>query len=130
MTPLSSGVLGKVGEHSGREQRVSGESEWFAERELEFRESDSAPPRKVFARIGVPEEVETDYWRCATLIEGAPTMGTVFHAYGIDSIQALQLALQALAVRLQAVGRTGVLTWLDTTDLGFSASGSAGETVA
>lgn len=100
---------------------LSGEARWVAERELEFREGESEAPRRVVARVGVPEQVEQDYWRCATLIEGAPIMGDVFHAFGEDSLQALQLALQALAIRLDAVGRAGVLTWLESTDLGFGA---------
>jgi hypothetical protein len=97
---------------------VSQEPRWVAERELEFRESDSAPPRKVFARIGIPEP-EEDFWRCATLIDGTPMEGEVFHAYGEDSLQALLLAVQALAIRLKALGRTGTLTWFENTDLGL-----------
>jgi len=73
----------------------------------------------VFARVGVPER-EGDDWRCATVIDGAPTENEVFHAYGEDSLQALQLALYALAVRLNALKKTGVLTWLGSTDLGIS----------
>ena len=97
---------------------MSQEPRWVAERELEFRESDSAPPRKVFARIGIPEP-EEDFWRCATLIDGTPMEGEVFHAYGEDSLQALLLAVQALAIRLKALGRTGTLTWFENTDLGL-----------
>lgn len=95
------------------------ETHWIAEREFELREEEPGEPRKVFARIGAPEQVE-DFWRCATLIEGAPVMSDEFHAFGEDSLQALQLALQGLAARLSAVGRAGVLTWLGDRDLGFN----------
>lgn len=97
---------------------MSVESRWFAERELEFRQTDSAPPQKVFARVGMPEP-EEDFWKCATLIEGAPTERDVFHAYGEDSLQALLLAIQALSIRLKALSHTGTLTWFGSPDLGL-----------
>ncbi|HEX8906354.1 MAG TPA: hypothetical protein VF771_16010 [Longimicrobiaceae bacterium] len=70
------------------------------------------------ARIGIPEP-EEDYWRCATSIDGAPTERDVFHAYGADSLQALVLAVQALTARLNALRRTGSLTWFGSTDSGL-----------
>lgn len=97
---------------------MTDEIRWAAERELEFRENDAVPSQKVFARIGMPE-AEEDFWRCATLIKGPPTEGGVFHAYGEDSLQALLLAVPALAIRLKALGRTGTLTWFESTDLGL-----------
>jgi hypothetical protein len=97
---------------------VADETRWVAERELEFRENDAAQSQKVVVRIGIPEP-EEDFWRCATLIDGAPTEGEVFHAYGEDSLQALLLGIQALAIRVKALGQTGKLTWFDGTDLGL-----------
>jgi hypothetical protein len=94
------------------------DSRWIAERELEFTENGSSVARTLVARIGTPEPDEGS-WRCATLIEGAPTMNEVFHAYGEDSMQALLLAMQALAIRLQVVARTGTLTWFGGEDLGL-----------
>jgi hypothetical protein len=81
-----------------------------AERELEFQGRDSGESRKVVVRIGVPEHDGTR-WRCPTQLVGAPQLGDVFFAYGEDSLQALQLALDAIAIRLRALGNGGVLTW-------------------
>lgn len=91
---------------------------WIAERVYEFREGGSAVPRTITARIAVPEPDEGS-WRCATLIEGEPSMSDVFYAYGEDSMQALYLGMQGLAVRLKAVGGGGKLTWFGLDDLGL-----------
>jgi hypothetical protein len=99
-------------------EHMTSDPRWIAERELEFTENGSSVARTIIARIGSPQPDEGS-WRCATLIEGAPTKNEIFHAYGEDSMQALLLAMQALAIRLQVVGRAGTLTWLGDDDLGL-----------
>ena len=88
-----------------------------AERELEYGERDSGVSRKVVVRVGVPEPDGT-HWRCATQLAGAPQLGEVFFAHGEDSLQALQLALDAIAIRLKALGKGGVLTWGGELEIG------------
>ena len=88
-----------------------------AERELEYRDSSSGASGKVVVRIGVPEPDGT-HWRCATQLSGAPRLGEVFFAHGEDSLQALQLALDAIAIQLKALGKGGVLTWDGESEIG------------
>ena len=94
------------------------ETRWAAERELEFMKATPCRRRR-YLHGSAYQSLEEDVWRCATLIDGAPTEGDVFHAYGEDSLQALLLAVQALAIRLKALGRTGTLTWFESSDLGL-----------
>jgi len=89
---------------------VSDDFRVCAERELEYQPGDSGESRKVIVRIGVPEQDGT-HWRCATQLVGAPQLGDVFFAHGEDYLQALQLALDAVAIRVKALGNGGVLTW-------------------
>jgi hypothetical protein len=88
-----------------------------AERVLEYRERDAGVSRKFVVRIGVPEPDGT-HWRCATQLAGASQLGEVFFAHGEDSLQALQLALDAIAIRLKALGKDGFLTWDGDSEIG------------
>jgi len=97
---------------------VSDDFRVCAERELEYRPRDSGESRKVVVRIGVPEQDGT-HWRCATQLAGAPQFGDVFLAHGEDSLQALQLALDAVAIRVKALDSGGVLTWDGEPEIGI-----------
>jgi hypothetical protein len=88
-----------------------------AERELEYRDGHSGASRRVVVRIGVPEP-DGARWRCATQLVGAPQLGEVFFVHGEDSLQALQLSLDAIATRLKALGKGGVLTWDGESEIG------------
>lgn len=95
----------------------------IAERELEARNRRTGESRAVTVRIGQPRpdpEPGGD-WACATQIEGLGD-DAVTDAYGVDSMQALQLAMQLLAIRLKNDAPELQLTWLGANDLGFRLS--------
>jgi hypothetical protein len=82
-----------------------------------FRNSDSKAP--VTARIYVPEKMgQSSEWSCKITVEGldAPFEQTII---GVDSFQALYLALRRLCVHLEKY--EGTLTFLDGAvgDCGF-----------
>ena len=77
----------------------------IAERELTDVETD----RSVKIRVERPEQVADDEWCCRFSVEGAEP-GSVDRAYGIDSLQALVLALEG--VRLAVECRRDQLSWL------------------
>jgi len=82
----------------------------IAERELEYRDRVDAPVRKAIIRIGRPrlvppppgdEDVRADDWVCPYEIEIEGEHVRSSHAYGADSIQALQLAFSKIGIELQ-----------------------------
>ena len=89
----------------------------IAEREL-----DSADGRTVQVLIGQPQpfpEEGGDYY-CPFQITGIGN-DMVMHLAGVDSVQALLLALKMIGARLYTSdeGRAGTLTWLEHRNLGF-----------
>src|SRR5689334_1781214 len=99
----------------------------IAERELEYEETIGAPVRKAIIRIGRPqhvppppsdEDVTADYWVCPyeIAIEGGDVRA--LHAYGADSIQALQLALSKIGVELRHL-YPGRFTMDGSPEIGF-----------
>ena len=92
----------------------------IAERELEA-EAAGGEVRPVFARFGRPERdpAPGGDWQCAFQITGLGE-DDVEYAFGVDSVQALQLAFQAVGARLFAAEGPGrSITWLGMSDLGF-----------
>jgi hypothetical protein len=79
-------VRGAEGSMSSREMDVE---EIVAERELEVLGS---PSRKVIVRIGKPVRESSGEWGCPHRIEGLGE-ASVEVTYGVDSMQALQLAM-------------------------------------
>lgn len=93
----------------------------FAERELDAvgRDGNALPP--VVVRFGLPQrdpEPGGD-WMCPVQILGIQEDDAI-NAYGVDAVQAIQLAFQLAAIRLQsAPGRGITLSWLGGSELGF-----------
>lgn len=89
----------------------------IAERRLLFR--DDKRRRAVRVRVGRPVrgQAEHDPWACPVAVDGLP-FGAVRAIYGIDSLQALVLALQFLVRTLPVLARKsgGRLAWLDERD--------------
>lgn len=72
----------------------------IAERELGVA---SSPPRRLVVRIGKPFQHEAGDWACETQIEGLRN-GRVYQTFGVDAIQALQLALERVRIDLRFSG--------------------------
>lgn len=64
---------------------------------------DQASQRQSIVRIGLPEPYGSGDWRCAYHIGGIG-MRTPRYAFGVDSIQALILTLDAIRIDLEAAG--------------------------
>lgn len=96
-------------------------NEVIAERELKVRKAKKGDPLRVMVRIGKPEpdpEPGGD-WRCAFQITGLDDDAVVF-AHGVDAVQALQLCLQLIGIRLEDLQARGTpLRWFGVKDLGF-----------
>ena len=69
----------------------------------------------VVVRLGQPRRSGKD-WLCAYQIRGLAD-DAVKRVYGVDSMQALQLALEVIRATLLARG--DALAWLDLPDVGF-----------
>ena len=83
--------------------------------------------RPVFVRFGRPERdpAPGGDWQCAFQITGLGE-DDVECAFGVDSVQALQLAFQAVGARLFAAdGRGQSITWLGMREVGFPAPSEA-----
>lgn len=93
----------------------------LAERELEASDRDGNILPRVVVRFGMPErdpEPGGD-WMCAVQILGIEEDDPI-NAYGVDAVQAIQLAFQLAAIRLlSAPGRGITLSWLGGSELGF-----------
>ncbi|HYD46948.1 MAG TPA: hypothetical protein VEB21_01305 [Terriglobales bacterium] len=85
------------------------EKKWLAIRELNH----SIIKRPVQVRIGFPAPARRD-WRCPYQIVGLGSR-RVRYAYGVDSMQALQMALEAVAIELRP--HRSQLSWLNTLGL-------------
>jgi hypothetical protein len=85
----------------------------FIERTFEF------GSEKVTVRFMRPERSAADY-ECRYKITW-PDRERNFHAYGVDEVQALTLALQMAHVDLltSPEGKAGLITWLHQRDLGL-----------
>jgi hypothetical protein len=69
-------------------------------------------------RIGRPQEHPEGDWVCSVQITGLGE-DEVYEAAGVDSLQALVMALQMARTTLQAHRRTHHITWLGGDDLGL-----------
>lgn len=78
----------------------------IATRELELQAHTGS--RQVVVRLGKPRHRRTGEWACPFQITGLGTR-RIDHACGEDAIQALQLALEAVRLRLSASDEK--LTW-------------------
>jgi hypothetical protein len=63
------------------------------------------PEREIVVRVGKPrrDPDPTGDWRCPYLVEGLPDARRRY-AHGIDSLQALQMAIEAAKVAIKAAG--------------------------
>jgi len=77
-----------------------------------LREADGA---RVTVQFGRPRRSDKD-WLCPFRIVGLSN-DVVHRAYGVDSLQALQLAIDAARAMVRSCGRP--LDWLGQSDLGF-----------
>ena len=92
----------------------------YAEREFEYHDGEGAHP--VLLRIGkpAPDPAPDGDWRCAVDFVGLPDGDGTFYAVGVDSLQALLLALSAATARLKALrARGSALTWEGQAALGI-----------
>lgn len=81
----------------------------IAQRRLEV---PADPDRTIVVSIGQPEPDPTDpatVWRCAYHVQGIPG-STPKYAYGIDSLQAIQLAIEWARKELEAAEPTATLS--------------------
>ena len=87
----------------------------IATRDLEF----DGQPVRVSIGMPRPEPGGMDYM-CPYEISG-PLTKRVFRSIGIDAVQALQLVMKMIGVELEvcAEAKTGRLTWLGESKLGF-----------
>lgn len=93
----------------------------IAVRELEARSNADGTESPVLVRFGRPEPdpAPGGDWQCAFQIVGIGD-DDVQHAFGVDAVQALHLAFQAVGARLFAAqSRKQTITWLGMDDLGF-----------
>jgi len=100
-------------------------SEPIARREFEFNGRDG--PVKVVASIGTPAVMPDDphqEWYCPWLIEG-PDKTRSSDGVGVDTMQALLLALSGMRTDLEMIARKGKLTFLAGEDLMFELVGGA-----
>lgn len=77
-------------------------------------EADS-PDREVTLTIGMPRSIERDQWQCSILIEGLQDSPIADSATGIDSLQALLLAVESVRSHLKESGRR--FAWLGESEL-------------
>jgi hypothetical protein len=100
-------------------------TEVIARRDFDFLGPDG--PKRVVASIGkpapMPDALHGD-WYCPWLIEG-PDRRRELYGAGVDSLQALLLAVSGLKADLEMIARKGNLTFLDNDDLGIHLVGGA-----
>ncbi len=90
----------------------------IAEREIDGYAGDK--PCKVVIKIGKPfkEEADGSCWYCPYSIN-APGNDRKFYGAGIDSLQALKLAISNIKAELGSLYSSFRLSWNGETDLGF-----------
>jgi len=99
----------------GKAKDVPEAPEWLAQRpplaDVIARRALVALPsrRRHVVRIGRPERCDARTWRCGFHISGIG-MRRPFYAFGVDSFQALILALDVIPSRLESAG---AFSWLD-----------------
>jgi hypothetical protein len=91
----------------------------IAERQLEGRENGNVRPLTV--RIGKPfrDEENEDCWYCPYSIETGGNR-RLFYSAGVDSLQALRIAISMIEADLTSTYAQLDLTWMGERDLGFS----------
>lgn len=93
----------------------------IAERILEFRGPGQSRVQKITVRIGAPEPIENGNWAVVYEIRGPGRRKRTQEVGGVDSVQALYMALAnvPLDLRQLAVESGGKITFLDAEDLRF-----------
>ena len=100
-------------------------TEPIARREFEF--TGPGGQVKVIASIGRPAVMPDDphgEWYCPWQIEG-PDRTRQLYGAGVDTMQALLLALSGMRTDLEMIARNGKLTFLEGEDLGIGLVGGA-----
>jgi hypothetical protein len=87
----------------------------IAERQLTLK-SDSTPDKEVRVVVGKPTQSEDRDYYCQVQIVGLADEN-VRSIYGLDSMQALQLALRFISTQLEE--HRNVLYWVGDKDIGF-----------
>jgi hypothetical protein len=65
---------------------------------------ETARDHKITVIIGAPRRAEIDHWLCPYLIDGIVESG-IQYGYGVDALQSLLIALQAIRLDLERTGR-------------------------
>jgi hypothetical protein len=90
----------------------------IAERELDGQ--NGGKPCKVVVRFGEPfQDERADSWYCPYSIT-SPKGERLFYGAGLDSLQALRIAISNVGAELTSVYSDLKLRWADGEDLGFS----------
>jgi hypothetical protein len=89
----------------------------IAERALEGRENDKRCD--VIVRLGMPIEDNQGAWYCPYSIEAGSTR-RLFYGAGVDSLQALRIAISMVEAELTSTFRHLDLKWMGERELGFS----------
>jgi hypothetical protein len=88
----------------------------IAERELDGQYNGSLC--KVLVRFGKPFQNEDESWYCPYSVT-SPAGERVFYGAGIDSLQALRIAISMVGAELKTVYAELNLKWANGGDLGF-----------
>ena len=54
------------------------------------------PKRRVVVSVGLPRQVSTDEWQCTASVDGLEARPILKNTHGVDSLQALMLAVELL----------------------------------
>lgn len=91
----------------------------IAEREFEYQAPGAESPQTIVVRLGRPEPDGND-WRVPFELRGpGPDEVRSAAMWGVDSMQALVLALGIIRTELGIYARRGRLTWLGGDELGL-----------
>jgi uncharacterized protein DUF6968 len=93
----------------------------IAERVLEFRQTGQSRAQKVTVRIGAAVPIENGNWAVVYEIRGPGRRKRAHEVGGVDSVQALYMAMAnvPLDLRQLALECGGTVTFLDSEDLRF-----------
>jgi len=87
--------------------------------ECELDGQDGGAPCKVFVRFGKPFQNENDDSWCCPYSITSPRGERIFYGAGVDSLQALRIALANVSAELTTRYAGFRLKWLNETDLGL-----------
>jgi hypothetical protein len=89
----------------------------IAERELQG--NFNGQPCSIAVKIGKPFMAEDKSWWCCPYSIHTPEEERIFYGAGIDSLQALRIAILNIGAELSTVYSYLKVTWMGETDAGF-----------